>query len=63
MLARALTSLQATLGPDDEMVVVDSASDDARQVEKVASTYGARVVRCDQKGETVARNEIGRAHV
>ena len=61
MLARALTSLQATLGPDDELVVVDSASDDARQIEKVASTYGARVVRCARKGETVARNAGWRA--
>lgn len=61
MLARALTSLREALGPQDELIVVDSASEDPRQTEEVAAEYGARVVRCARKGETVARNAGWRA--
>jgi glycosyltransferase involved in cell wall biosynthesis len=56
MLDRALTSVRAAAGPDDELLVVDSASDDAAAIVTVADAHGARVVRCDRKGETVARN-------
>ena len=56
MLRRALESVRAALGPDDELVVVDSASDDPEATEAVAAEFGARVVRCSRPGETVARN-------
>jgi glycosyltransferase involved in cell wall biosynthesis len=56
MLDRALTSVRAAAGADDELLVVDSASDDAAAVVRVAEAHGAHVVRCDRKGETVARN-------
>ena len=61
MLKRALESLRPTLGPDDELLVVDSASDDPEQTEVVAREFGARTVRCSRKGETVARNAGWRA--
>lgn len=56
MLRRALTSLRDALGPEDELLVVDSASDDPDATEQVAVELGARVVRCTRPGETVARN-------
>lgn len=56
MLDRALRSVRAAAGPDDEVIVVDSASDDVGATEAVAATYGARVVACARPGETVARN-------
>lgn len=61
MLDRALASLGPAAGPDDEIVVVDSASDDAAATELVASRHGARVVRCNRRGETIARNAGWRA--
>lgn len=61
MLTRALDSVRATLGPDDELIVVDSASDDPDATAAVAESRGARVVRCSRKGETVARNAGWRA--
>jgi glycosyltransferase involved in cell wall biosynthesis len=61
MLRRALESVQPALGPDDELIVVDSASDDPAATEQVAQAMGARVVRCDRPGETVARNAGWRA--
>ena len=61
MLDRALASLGPAAGPNDEIVVVDSASDDPAATEAVAAQYGARVVRCHRKGETVARNAGWRA--
>jgi len=61
MLRRALDSVRAALGPDDELVVVDSASDDPDATEAVAREMGARVVRCTRPGETVARNAGWRA--
>jgi glycosyltransferase involved in cell wall biosynthesis len=61
MLARCLDTVVAAAGPDDEVVVVDSASSDAVAVATVAARYGARLVRCERKGETVARNAGWRA--
>ncbi|MCU1484472.1 MAG: glycosyl transferase family 2 [Actinomycetia bacterium] len=55
MLARCLESLRAALGPDDELVVVDSAS-----VTPIAGV-GARVLRCDRPGVDRARNAGWRA--
>src|SRR4051812_49279610 len=56
MLRRALESVRHALGPEDELVVVDSASDDPGATDSVAREMGARVVRCTRKGETIARN-------
>lgn len=61
MLARCLATVMAAVGPDDEVVVVDSASTDAAAVAGVAAAHGARLVRCERKGETVARNAGWRA--
>jgi GT2 family glycosyltransferase len=60
MLARCLGSLRAALGPDDELVVVDSASVDPA-VARVAAGAGARVLRCDRPGVDRARNAGWRA--
>jgi glycosyltransferase involved in cell wall biosynthesis len=54
-LQRCLTSLRAATAGDDEVVVVDSASRDARTRE-VATAAGARVVRADLPGTSRARN-------
>ena len=55
MLARTLDALRAALGPDDEAVVVDSASrTDAPAA--AAAAAGFPVVRCDRPGLSVARN-------
>lgn len=59
-LVRCLASLRAALGPDDELVVVDSASTDPA-VAKVALDGGAVVVRCDRPGVDRARNAGWRA--
>lgn len=56
MLARAVGALRDALGPDDELVVVDSASVDAARVAEVAAAQGARLVRCDAPGVNRARN-------
>jgi glycosyltransferase involved in cell wall biosynthesis len=61
MLDRCLQTVVAAMGPDDEIVVVDSASGDPRAVADVALGHHARVVRCERRGETVARNAGWRA--
>ena len=55
LLRGALESLAASLRPDDEMLVVDSASTD-RRVREVIEGAGARYVRCDVPGASIARN-------
>jgi GT2 family glycosyltransferase len=55
-LAACLTSLRAALRPDDQLVVVDSASRDADAVAGVAAAAGAAVVRCELPGVGRARN-------
>lgn len=55
MLAAALDAVMAVLGPDDEVVVVDSASRDERTM-AAAARSGARAVRCEQPGLARARN-------
>jgi glycosyltransferase involved in cell wall biosynthesis len=55
-----LASIRAAVGPDDEIVVVDSASTDAR-VATVAAAAGARVLRCERPGVDRARNVGWRA--
>ena len=50
-----LASLSEALTPDDEMIVVDSASK-ARTTEAVAKARGARLIRCSKPGTSLARN-------
>ena len=54
-LEGCLASICASLRPGDELVVVDSASSDAR-VAEVARAAGACVLRCDEPGASRARN-------
>lgn len=54
-LAQCLERLRPQLGPDDEVVVVDSASRDAR-TGHVALGAGATVLRADRAGTSLARN-------
>jgi glycosyltransferase involved in cell wall biosynthesis len=56
MLRRAASHVLAALGPDDELVVVDSASADAAAVAAVIHDPRARVLRSERPGATVARN-------
>jgi GT2 family glycosyltransferase len=56
MLEGCLAALRADLTEADEIVVADSASSDAAAVAAVASRAGARVVRCDRAGASLARN-------
>ena len=61
MLAACLEALRADVGAGDEIVVVDSASDDRAEVAEVAARFGALLVRCEQAGASLARNEGWRA--
>lgn len=56
MLGRCLAALRAELTDDDEIIVVDSASRDAAAVAGVAEQSGARLLRCDRPGASLARN-------
>ncbi len=55
MLRRCLSFVVAAAGPDDEVIVVDSAS------APPLSATGARVIRCDTPGVNRARNAGWRA--
>jgi glycosyltransferase involved in cell wall biosynthesis len=61
MLERCLDALRADLTEVDEIVVVDSASRDAGAVARAASAAGARLVRCERAGASLARNSGWRA--
>lgn len=61
MLSACLAALRAEIGDGDEIVVVDSASVAREEVAKVAAQSGARLVRCDQPGASLARNAGWRA--
>jgi glycosyltransferase involved in cell wall biosynthesis len=56
LLARAAARVLAALGPDDELIVVDSASRDPAAVAAVVADPRAKVVRAERPGATVARN-------
>jgi glycosyltransferase involved in cell wall biosynthesis len=56
LLRRATASVLAAMGPDDELIVVDSASVDADAVSRVVTDPRARVLRSERPGATVARN-------
>jgi glycosyltransferase involved in cell wall biosynthesis len=61
MLRECLAALTPALGPDCEVVVADSASADADGVAREAAAAGARLVRCEGKGPSRARNAGWRA--
>jgi glycosyltransferase involved in cell wall biosynthesis len=56
-LRDALAALRSSLRPDDELIVVDSASDDPRPTAAVAAAAGARLLRCARAGASAARND------
>lgn len=56
MLDRALAAVRQAMSDADELVVVDSASSDPGAVSAVAERHGARLLRSERAGETVARN-------
>ncbi|HUR51581.1 MAG TPA: glycosyltransferase [Mycobacteriales bacterium] len=60
-LRTCLTALRAALGPDDELIVSDSASRDRAGVAAVVEAAGGRLVRCEVKGTSRARNAGWRA--
>lgn len=60
LLERCLDALRRSVSPNDEIIVVDSASrgDGTR---RAAEACGARYVRCDRPGTSLARNAGWRA--
>lgn len=61
MLARCLKSVVAAMRPEDELIVVDSASRDPEPVAQTAVGLGAKVLRSELPGATRARNMGWRA--
>jgi GT2 family glycosyltransferase len=59
-LDACLTALAASVGPDDQIVVVDSASSSAEPA-RVAHNHGVRLVRQERAGASRARNAGWRA--
>jgi glycosyltransferase involved in cell wall biosynthesis len=57
----ALAALRASLGPGDELIVVDSASLDPAATAAVTAAAGARLLRCERSGASTARNAGWRA--
>lgn len=60
LLDGCLVSLREALTPEDELIVVDSASVSA-STEAVATARGARLIRCSVQGTSLARNAGWRA--
>lgn len=56
MLARCLLSVRTALREGDELIAVDSASNDAAAVAAAAAGAGATLVRVDVPGVNLARN-------
>ncbi len=56
LLGGCLAAIGSTMGADDELVVVDSASQNGAAVAAVATTHGARLVRVERPGLSRARN-------
>ena len=54
-LERCLQSIRVALRDQDELIVVDSASTDGRTA-TVARRAGAKLIRCEQRGASRARN-------
>jgi glycosyltransferase involved in cell wall biosynthesis len=61
LLTDALDAVNRVLGPDDGVIVVDSASHDAAAIKQIASDAGATLIRCDEPGSSRARNAGWRA--
>src|SRR3954447_5801827 len=61
MLARCLASVRGSMCSSDELIVVDSASTEPAEVERVALEAGARFFRAIRPGSALARN-LGAAH-
>jgi glycosyltransferase involved in cell wall biosynthesis len=61
MLDRCLTSVVKAMGANDELIVVDSASDDPAAIRQVAERHGAKALRCELPGVCRARNAGWRA--
>ena len=59
-LERCLASLGAAIGPDDEVVVVDSCSGGSAPA-AVAAAHRVRLLRCERPGASLARNVGWRA--
>jgi glycosyltransferase involved in cell wall biosynthesis len=55
LLAGCLAALRASLSTHDELIVVDSASK-GDGTQRLAADHGARLVRCDEPGASLARN-------
>lgn len=55
-LAGCLATVMAAVSQGDEVLVVDSASRDAEAVAAVAAAVGARLIRAERSGTSVARN-------
>ncbi len=62
-LARCIESIKAAAGPDDELIIVDSASRDADAIAAIAREADARLLRCERPGVNRARNAGWRAAV
>ena len=60
-LSRCLTSIQRALDGDDELIVVDSASQNGSAIERIATEAGARYLRAPLPGVNRARNVGWRA--
>ena len=60
-LRRCLEAVRKSVGPADEIIVVDSASQAPEIVRDIALSAGARFLRCEQPGASRARN-LGIAH-
>ncbi len=56
MLTRCLTSIVQSIGPEDELIVVDSVSKDPDAIERAAAGFGTRVIRTELPGAGQARN-------
>ncbi len=55
-LASCLATVMTAVGPDDEVLVIDSASRDPAAVAEVATDAGARLLRTERPGASLARN-------
>lgn len=60
MLDGCLLSLCTAMGPEDELIVVDSASG-STSTQSIAEARSARVIRCSRPGTSLARNAGWRA--
>jgi glycosyltransferase involved in cell wall biosynthesis len=56
MLDGALAALRADLGPEDELIVVDSASADPAAIAAIVRRHQAALERCERPGTSRARN-------